>query len=454
MSLLDQVFGSQPVLEIFSDKARVQCMLDFEAALATAEARQGVIPASAGPVIAAYCKADLINFAELSRAAADAGNLAIPLIQQLTAVVGGQSSEAAQYVHWGATSQDVIDTALTLQMRDALAAMSSELNRLCGLLADLANRYRSTPMVARTWMQHAIPTTFGFKVAGWLDGMLRHRVRLVSWRDQATLQFGGAAGTLAALGSTGLVIAAEVASELKLELPDIPWHTQRDRIAEGATGLAMLTGSLGKMARDIALQSQTEVAELSEPAKVGRGGSSSMPHKRNPVNTAVILAAAEQTPFLAGTILAAMPQEHERGLGNWLAEWDTVPQLFRLCSGALFRMLVVIDGLVVYPDRMLKNLELTRGLIFAEAASMALARQLGRKEAHHLMELLSGKAITEQKHLEQVMREEPRVTDVLDRAALDRIFEPKAYLGEASRFIDRVLSKHNTIVQAPATGNP
>jgi 3-carboxy-cis,cis-muconate cycloisomerase len=451
MSLLDQLLGSQPVLEIFSDKARVQRMLDFEAALAMAESRLGVIPTAAGPAIVSQCMAESIDFQELAKAAVDAGNLAIPLVKQLAALVEHHSPEAAPYVHWGATSQDVIDTGLMLQSRDAISLMVGDLDRLCSLLAELADRHRNTPMVARTWMQHAIPTVFGFKVAGWLDGLLRSRVRLIGLHNQAALQFGGAAGTLAALGTSGLAVAQGIASELKLVLPEIPWHTQRDRIAELATALAALTASLGKIARDIALQSQTEVGELSEPAKAGRGGSSTMPHKRNPVNAAVILAGAEQTPFLAGTVLAAMQQEHERGLGNWLAEWETVPKLFRLSSSALARMLVIMEGLEVHPDRMLQNLELTNGLIYSEAASMALAERLGKKEAHHLMEELSRKAIAEKKHLADVMRDEPRVTQHLDGAALDRVFDPKAYRGEAARFIDRVLAKHNTIVKAVAT---
>jgi 3-carboxy-cis,cis-muconate cycloisomerase len=446
MTLLDTLFGSELVRKAFSDKARVQRMLDFEAALARAEARAGVIPEAVTKSITEQCQSDYIDFAELSRAAADAGNLAIPLVAQLTDLVKNNVPEAARYVHWGATSQDVIDTSLMLQVRDALVPISANMDHLCDLLAELADRHRATPMVARTWMQHAVPSLFGLKVAGWLDAMHRHRERLQVLRGRTLmLQFGGAAGTLAALGSHGIVVAEALAEELQLALPDIPWHTHRDRIAEIASTLAMCTGSLGKIARDIALQSQTEVGELAEPAKHGRGGSSTMPHKRNPVNTAVILAAAERIPALTTTIFAAMPQEHERGLGNWLAEWETLPEIFSLMGGALERTVIVIEGLEVHADRMMNNLELTQGLIFAEAATMTLATRLGKPEAHRIVEAACRKAVLEHLHLRVVLQAEPHMTAHLSSQDIERIFDPLAYQGEANRFIDRVLATHHTI---------
>jgi 3-carboxy-cis,cis-muconate cycloisomerase len=449
MTLLDKLFGSESIHQAFSDEATVQRMLDFEAALARAEASLGVIPATAATAIEARCKASKINFASLSQNAAEAGNLAIPLVKQLTDLVQKSAPGAARYVHWGATSQDVIDTGFMLQARDALSSMLRDADRLCEALAQLTERHRATPMVARTWMQHAIPTVFGFKVAGWLDSVHRSRARIEALQEQSiVLQFGGAAGTLAALGNQGLAVSRELAKQLSITLPEVPWHAQRDRIAEIATTLAMLVGSLGKVARDIALQTQTEVGELSEPAKVGRGGSSTMPHKRNPVNTAVVLAAAERVPALAASVLGTMPQEHERGLGNWPAEWETVPQIFRLAGGALERMVVLIEGLEVHADRMLANLDLTRGLIYAEAVSMALAARVGKPEAHRMVEDASRKALAEGKHLREVVAAEPGIVRALSLAELDRLFEPGAYTGESSRFIDRVLASHHTIVNA------
>jgi 3-carboxy-cis,cis-muconate cycloisomerase len=445
MTLLDGLFGSDALATAFSDHARVQCMLDFESALARAEARVGVIPEAAAQAIAAHCLAENINFAELAQAAGEAGNLAIPLVKQLTALVKRDSPEAARYIHWGATSQDAIDTGLMLQAREGLKSIAGGTDQLCELLAELADRHRATPMVARTWMQHAIPTVFGFKVAGWLDAMHRHRRRLQALtKGGLALQFGGAAGTLAALGDRGLAVSKALAEELQLPLPDLPWHTHRDRVLEIGGTLAMLTGSLGKIALDVALHSQTEVGELAEPAKPGRGGSSTMPHKRNPVHASVILAAAERMPGLVATMLGAMPQEQERGLGNWLAEWETLPEIFRLNHGALERTVIVIKGLEVHTGRMLANLELTRGLVFAEAAAMALAPHVGKGEAHTILEEASESAARGQQHLSTVLVADSRVTAHLSAQEIQRIFDPHACTGEAERFIDRVLETHRT----------
>jgi len=452
MSLLDALFGSAAVAKAFSDEARLQRMLDFEAALARAEARVGVVPEGATRAIEAECQVSKLDFAGIAHAAADAGNLAIPLVAQLTELVKRSDPEAARYVHWGATSQDVIDTGLMLQVRDALVPMMDRIDRLCELLAGLADRHRATPMVARTWLQHAVPTLFGFKVAGWLDAMHRHRMRFETIRAHGlTLQFGGAAGTLASLGDRGLAVAQALAGELQLDVPDLPWHAHRDRVAEIGTTLALCMGTLGKMARDIALQSQTELGELAEPAKAGGGGSSTMPHKRNSVNTALILANAERVPGLTATMLTAMQQEHERGMGNWHAEWETLPEIFCLVGGALERTMTVMDGLEVHADRMLENLQLTRGLIFAEAASMALASRIGKSEAHKIVEAASRKAVLEKIDLSDVLAEDPQVTAHLSPEDVERIFDSRSYRGEAERFIDRVLATHRTIFKVTAT---
>jgi 3-carboxy-cis,cis-muconate cycloisomerase len=441
MRLLDPLFGCKAVDEIFSDSVRLQRMLDFEVALARAEARVGVIPQSAASPIAACCRADLFDPESLARSAADAGNLAIPMVKELTKLVSQQDKEAARFVHWGATSQDVVDTGLILQLRAAFDAFEVDLQRLCVLLIKLADAHRMTPVAARTWMQQAVPAVFGLKAAGWLDAITRHRNRLQEVRERiSVVQFGGAAGTLASLGNRGLDVNAVLAEELQLGLPNVPWHAHRDRVAEVATTFALLTGTLGKMARDISLQTQTEIAEVFEPAGEGRGGSSTMPQKRNPVNCAVVLAAAYRVPALAGTMLTAMSQEHERGLGGWHAEWETLPELVRLSAGALHRVRETVEGLRVDANRMRQNLEVTQGLIFAEAVAMSLGKHLGKSEAHRLVEHASQRAITEKKHLRDVLAVDPEVTSRLTAADLETLFEPLNYTGMADQFIDRAIA--------------
>jgi len=431
---------STPAMEaIFSDRTRVQRMLDVEAALAVAEARHGVIPVGAVAPIGATCDAGVIDFAALAAAAATAGNLAIPLVRQLTARVAASDAEAAKYVHWGATSQDVIDTGTALQLRDALAQIDADLRQLGHALCELAERHRTTPQVGRTWMQHALPITFGAKVAGWLDALTRHYARLQQVRTQsAVLQFGGAAGTLAALGDKGLQVAQSLAGELKLGLPILPWHAARDRFAEAATTLGLLTGTLGKMARDIALLSQTEIAELAEPTAPGRGGSSAMPHKRNPVSCAAALAAAERVPYLVATMLGAMTQENERALGGWQAEWETLPQVVRLSACALQQMLYVCSGLHVDVERMRHNLDLTQGQIMAEAVTMALGAKIGRQAAYEVVERACRAAGNH--HLRAVLEQDGVIGAHLSTRELDHAFDPSNYAGEAAQFVDHAIA--------------
>jgi 3-carboxy-cis,cis-muconate cycloisomerase len=327
-----------------------------------------------------------------------------------------------------------------LQLRRALELFERDLGRLSGAIFGLAEKHRATPMVAHTWMQQALPTTFGFIVAGWLDAILRHRLRLAEIRPRVlTLQFGGAVGTLAALGSHGPKVAGALAEELKLELPLTPWHAHRDRIAEVATTLGLCMGTLGKMARDISLHAQTEVAELCEPAGEGRGGSSTMPHKRNPVTCGVVLAAAQRAPGLVSTLLGAMIQEEERGLGGWHAEWQTLPELVCLVGGALHHLAEMLPLLEVDRNRMRENLEITRGLIFAEAVSMALANRMGKLPAHKLVEAACKKAQGEKRHLKEVLIDELGWHGLLSPADLESLFDVRNYLGSAEEFTTRVL---------------
>ena len=439
--LLLPLLGSSEVATLFADDARLQAMLVFEAALAAAEAECGIIPAAAATAIAGVCRVARLDHTGFAGAAAQAGNLAIPLVKRLTEAVAAVDRDAARFVHWGATSQDAIDTGMVLQLRGALDHLERELARLADALARLAAAHKSTAMVGRTWLQHALPVTFGLKAAGWLDGVERHRERLAALRPRLlVLQFGGAAGSLASLGERGLEVAAALARRLDLGLPDLPWHGQRDRLAELATTLGLIAGSLGKLARDLSLLMQTEIGEAFEAAGEGRGGSSTMPHKRNPVIAAAVLAAATRAPGLVATMLSAMVQEHERGLGGWHAEWVALPELVILTAGALTQTADLVAGLELDPARMRANLDMTHGLIMAEAVTMALGATLGRLEAHHLVEAACRRAVTERRHLRAVLAEDAAVAGVLDAAALDRLFDPTGYLGVAEAFIDRVLA--------------
>ncbi|MGA8272685.1 MAG: 3-carboxy-cis,cis-muconate cycloisomerase [Candidatus Sulfotelmatobacter sp.] len=445
MALLDSLFGSTAMCEVFSDSARLQGMLDFEAALARAEASCGVIHPAAAAAISSKCEANLIDAGALASATAASLNPAIPLIKQLTALVAKQNPEAAQFVHWGATSQDANDTGLVLQMRQAIHILETDLSTFCRGLAKVAEEYRSTPIAGRTLMQHALPTTFGAKVAGWLDAMNRHRERLAETRTRVlVLQFGGAVGTLAALREKGSKVAEALAAELHLELPIMPWHSHRDRVAEVATTLGLCAGTLGKIARDISLHMQTEIAEVSEPSGEGRGGSSTMPHKRNPVSSGVVLSAAIRVPGLVSTMLSAMVQEDERGLGNWQAEWETLPEIFCLTAGALHQMATIVPYLEVDAARMKGNLEATHGLIFAEAVTMALATRIGRPSALALVEAASRKSRESGKHLREILGEDKAVTDHLSAGELDRLFAPENYFGVAEQLVDRVIDASRT----------
>jgi len=337
----------------------------------------------------------------------------------------------------------VIDTGLVLQLRDALQLIDTDLNQLADALAQLAGQYRATPMVGRTWMQHALPITFGLKAAGWLDAVQRHQDRLRESRARVlALQFGGAAGTLASLGAQGLQVAETLAADLQLALPDMPWHTQRDRVAEVATVLGLLVGTLGKMARDISLLAQTDVAEAAEPAAEGRGGSSTMPHKRNPVGCAVALAAAVRVPGLVAVMLSAMVQEHERALGGWQAEWDTLPQIVQLAAGALQQMRQVAAGLTVDADNMRHNLDTTHGQIMAEAITLAIGAKGGRMAAHQLVERACLLASQTGQHLRDVLVQDPAIATVLSVPELDRLLDPVGYTGQAAEFVERVLQSH------------
>ncbi|SAK53620.1 3-carboxy-cis,cis-muconate cycloisomerase [Caballeronia ptereochthonis] len=443
--LTDLICGNADSNAVWSPRATVQAMLDVEAALARASALHGVIPSSAVDAIVAACRADNIDADALMTGAAAGGNLAIPLVKQLTAVVKASDAEAAKYVHWGATSQDIIDTGLVLQLRAALDLLDADLRSLADALAQQANQHRATPMIGRTWLQQALPITLGLKFAQWLDAITRHRERLGELRARAlVLQFGGAAGTLASLREKALPVAKALADDLGLKLPALPWHTQRDRIAEAASFLGMLTGTLGKIARDISLMMQTELGEVAEPAAAGKGGSSTMPHKRNPVGCAAVLTAATRAPNLVATIFAGMVQEHERALGGWQAEWEALPDLARLTAGALTNIKGIVPAMEVNVERLARNLNVTNGLVLGEAVMLALGDAIGRLDAHKLVEQASKASVANGTSLFDELVANETVARHLAQDQLKRLLDPANYVGQAQAFVAAAIAHANS----------
>ncbi|KPY09565.1 3-carboxy-cis,cis-muconate cycloisomerase [Pseudomonas savastanoi] len=444
--LFDAYFMQPEMREIFSDEGRVQCMLDFEAALARAQARVGLIPPEVVADIELSCDARLFDFDALAIAIGSAGNSAIPLVKALGKQIAARSAEAERYVHMGATSQDVMDSGLILQLRRAIVLLERDLTLLADAMAEQAQRHAGTPLAGRTWLQQATPVTLGMKIAGWLGAVTRHRQRLNEIKPRLLcLQFGGASGSLAALGDQAFSVAEALAGELQLALPEQPWHTQRDRLVEFAGLLGLIAGSLGKLGRDVSLLMQTEVGEVFEPSAPGKGGSSTMPHKRNPVGAAVMISTATRAPGLVATMLATMPQEHERSLGLWHAEWETLPELCCLVSGSLQQALQVLPGLQVDAERMASNLQSTKGLVLAEAVSIALAQRIGRDAAHHLVEQCCRRAVEQGAHLRQVLGETPQVSEQFSSDELDRLLDPAHYLGQARQWVERAVAEHTRI---------
>ena len=445
----DTLFATDAMRAAMSDRARIARMLEFEAALAHAEAEVGVIPGAAATTIAEACNVDTFDLAAIAKAAARSGNLAIPLVAALTRAVAASDASAKGYVHWGATSQDVIDTGLVLQLRDALALVDHDVARLSDALASHARTHAMTVLPGRTWLQQALPVTLGLKLAAVVGALDRHRERMQKLRERALIvQFGGAVGTLASLQDKGLAVTESLAKRLSLRVPDMPWHTQRDNLCEIASVLGMVTATLGKLARDLSLLAQTEVGEVLEPAAPGRGGSSTMPQKRNPVGASIALTAAIRVPPLVSTMLSAAVQEHERGLGNWPAEWEALPEIALLTSGALAAIIEVVEGLDVRAEAMRANLDITHGLVFAEAVQMELAPKIGRDTAHSLVAGACRTAVQRGAHLREILMQDPTASKWLDGKALDRLFDPLCYLGETRAYIERTLARHDRLKEA------
>ena len=423
----------------FCDRDYLQALLDVEVALAAAEAASGVIPTACVDDIRAAATAERYEIGALEAAALTDGNIVIPLVRRLTDAVAERNAESARYVHRGATSQDIIDTAQVLRIREESAAIHAALTRSMSACAALAREHATTPMPGRTWLQHASPTTFGLKAAGWLDmiGRCRARVREAADRSQV-LQLGGASGTLASLGDAGAAVAEAMARELHLAVPAIPWHTHRDRIADVAAALGIATGALGKIGRDLTLLAQSEVAEVI--AGQG-GGSSSMPHKQNPVHAVAAVAAAIRAPGLVATILAAMPQEHERAAGGWQAEWPAMIELIRTTRQAADAVAAVTGHLRIDTSAMRRNLDLRGGVAMAEALSTALMSHVGRAEAMTHVERLCRAAERERRSLREVAAGDPDVLRWLSPSDIERVLTPENFVGGANAFVERVLAQ-------------
>ncbi|QOZ30903.1 adenylosuccinate lyase family protein [Bradyrhizobium sp. CCBAU 53421] len=435
--LFRDAFGTREMREVFSDLRLIARYAEVEVALAKAEARCGVIPAEAAEEIARRTDVGAFDFDLLRQETDVVGYPILPLVHQMAK----QCGEAGRYVHWGATTQDIMDTAVVLQLRDGLKIIEGDIAALRGILADLSKKHRDTPMAGRTHLQQALPVTFGYKTAIWLAAFDRHAARLAELKPRVLVgQFAGAAGTLASLGDKGFAVQKVLCEELGLGVPVSTWHVARDGLAEAVNFLALVTGTLGKIALDIMIMASTEFAEVYEPFVKGRGASSTMPQKRNPISSELMLAAAKAVRQHAGLMLDAMVQDFERATGPWHAEWMAIPESFVLTAGALHQARFALGGLIVDEKRMADNLDISRGLIVAEAVMMGLAPAIGRQEAHDVVydacRLANDKGLT----LAEALAADDRVASRIDRATIDRLTAPKNYLGLAPEMVDRVLA--------------
>jgi 3-carboxy-cis,cis-muconate cycloisomerase len=433
------IFSTEAMRRIFSDEARVQYYLDIEAALARVQARLGIIPAEAAEEICRHCDAKRFDFARLKSQTERIGYPVLPVVQQLVALCRDGLGE---WCHWGATTQDITDTATVLQIRDGLALVEQDLKAIASNLADLARRYRDTPMAGRSNLQQATPITFGYKCAVLLAGFQRHLRRLEEMRPRVLVgEFGGATGTLASLGADGLRVQEALMAELGLGQPEIAWHTMRDRIAEVGCFLGLVTGTLGKISMDVKLLMQTEVEEVYEPFHEGRGSSSTMPQKRNPISSNYIHACVAMVRQHVAALLDAMVEDHERSTGPWEIEWVAVPEIFCLSAGALAHARTVTAGLEVDPARMRANLDAQKGMIVSEAVMMGLGPALGRQRAHDLVYDICREVIAGKGSFLDLLAEHPEIRPHMGREQLAALLDPANYTGLAGEMVDRVLAR-------------
>ena len=435
--LFRDAFGTPRMREVFSDYTLIGRYVEVEIALAKAEAKCGVIPVEAADVIAKQANASTLDFDLLREETDNVGYPILPLVHQ----IAKQCGEAGRYVHWGATTQDIMDTAVVLQLRQALDLIEQDITALRDILADLSRRHRDTPMAGRTHLQQALPVTFGYKTSIWLAMFDRHAERLHQLKPRVLVgEFAGAAGTLASLGDKGFEVQQALCEELGLGIPVATWHVARDGFAEAVNFLALVTGSLGKIATDIMIMASTEFAEVYEPFVKGRGASSTMPQKRNPISSELMLAAAKAVRQHAGLMLDATIQDFERATGPWHAEWIAIPESFVLTAGALHQAKLALEGLIVDEAQMARNLDISRGLIVAEAVMMGLAPHLGRQEAHDIVYDACRRANEAQKSLRDALSSDPKITARIDRPTIERLTSPGNYLGLAPQMVDRVLA--------------
>ncbi len=434
--IFKDMYGTKELRQVFSDENMLQCWLDYEAALARAEAAVGLVPAEAAVEITRMARVEYIDFDKMKEGIDLATHELVPMIWQLDALCEGG---AGRYVHWGATTQDVTDTGLVLQMKAAHAIFRRDLQSLAEELAALARRERDTLMAGRTHGQHALPITFGYKVAIWLSEVRRHIERMNEIEPRLLVgQFAGAAGTLASVGERGLEIQRLLMADLGLGVPDICWHPARDRLAEYVSLLALIAGTMGKIAHEIILLQKSEVAEIEEPYERGKIGSSTMPHKRNPMLCEGILAEARMVRGLVPVIMNAMEAEHERDWSSMYIEWATLPEACILSGGAIAHTLTAIRGLIVYPQRMRRNLDVLHGLILSEAVMLQLGQYLGRQTAHEVVHHASMLAFEQERPLRALLLEDPRVTKHLSAESISDMLRPEAYTGLCGDFVDRL----------------
>jgi 3-carboxy-cis,cis-muconate cycloisomerase len=432
------VFTTEAMRTVFSDESRVQKYLDFEAGLARAQAKLGIIPKDAAEEIVRHCSADKIDMAKLKEATERIGYPVLPVVQQLVKLC---KDGLGEWCHWGATTQDVTDTATVLQIQEALAIVETEIDGICDALADLAKKYRDTPMVGRSNLQQAVPITFGYKMATMLAAFERHKQRLKELKARVLVgEFGGAAGTLSSLGKDGLKVQVELMKELKLGQPAISWHTVRDCIAEVGCFLGLVTGSCGKIALDVKLLMQTEVEEVQEPFHAGRGSSSTMPQKRNPISSVYITAQTAMVKQLVAALLEAMVEDHERSTGPWEIEWIALPEIFMLSAGGLSQTRFVVSGLQVNEKKMRENIDITKGLVMSEAVMMGLGAAMGRNIAHDVVYDICREVVKTGRPLIDLLAEDKEITKHADRKKLEELVDPANYLGVAGEMVDRVLA--------------
>ena len=431
------IFTTPAMRAVFSDENRIQKYLDFEAALARAQGRLKIIPQEAADEIVAHCDLKFMDIPKLKEATERIGYPVLPVVQQL---VKACKDKLGEWSHWGATTQDITDTATVLQIREALAILEQDIDGICDALAALAKKYRDTPMAGRSNLQQAVPITFGYKMATLLAAFERHRQRLAQLKKRVLVgEFGGAAGTLSSLGKDGLQVQAELMKELKLGQPAISWHTVRDCIAEVGCFLGLVTGSCGKIAFDVKLLMQTEVEEVQEPFHAGRGSSSTMPQKRNPISSVYITAQTAMVKQLVAALLEAMIEDHERSTGPWEIEWIALPEIFMLSAGALAQTRFLVEGIQVNEKKMRENLDITKGLIMSEAVMMGLGVAMGRNRAHDVVYDVCREVVKTGRPLLDLLEENEEIRQHADRKTLAKLVDPANYLGVAGEMVDRVL---------------